>query len=182
MKHLWRYGLAALVLISVTAGIYFGNARREALTLTTQIPETAISRFFAAQFNAPDGMQQTMSQWRGKTLVINFWATWCPPCREEMPAFSRLQTKYSADGVQFVGIALDTPDNVSTFLKQVPVTYPLLLAETEGMDLSRQLGNSRLALPYTLVLDPDAKPRLVRLGKLPEHELDELLDKITRLK
>ena len=136
----------------------------------------------APEFTITDSQRTvSLNQFQGKPVVLNFWATWCPPCREEMPAFSRLQTKYAANGVEFVGIALDTPDNVIAFLKQIPVSYPLLLAESEGMELTQQLGNSRLALPYTVVLGPNEKPLLIRLGKVPEQELDDLLGKITHL-
>jgi thiol-disulfide isomerase/thioredoxin len=182
MKRRWQLGLAAVIVASVVLGIYVGNTRREPSIDTALIPEAAVTQFFSMRLNDADGKMQPMSQWRGKTLVINFWATWCPPCREEMPAFSRLQTKYAANGVQFLGIALDTPDNVSAFLKQVTATYPLLLAESEGMAMTQQLGNSRLALPYTLVLGADEKPRLVRLGKLDERDLDRLLGEMSHLK
>ena len=182
MKRRWQLVFATVIVASAVLGVYVGSTRREPLVDTAQLPETAITQFFAIRLNDSDGKMQPMSQWRGKTLVINFWATWCPPCREEMPAFSRLQTKYAANGVQFVGIALDTPDNVSAFLKKVTATYPLLLAESEGMAMTQQLGNSRLALPYTLVLGADEKPRLVRLGKLAEQELDGLLGEMTHLK
>src|SRR5664279_1771691 len=121
MRRNWRLAMAGVVIASMALGIYLGTASRE--PLATQIPEAAIRQLFATRLNDSDGKPQTISQWRGKTLVINFWATWCPPCREEMPAFSRLQTKYAANGVEFVGIALDTPDNVIAFLKQVPVSY-----------------------------------------------------------
>ena len=174
--------LAGLIIAATALGAYFGIAYRSSAVPGTQIPETAIAQLFATRLNDSDGKPQSISQWRGKTLVVNFWATWCPPCREEMPAFSRLQAKYAGDGVQFVGIALDTPENVAAFRKQVSVSYPLLLAESEGMELTQQLGNSHLALPYSLVLGPDEKVRLLRLGKLPEQELEELLKKITHVR
>jgi peroxiredoxin len=98
-----------------------------------------------------------------------------------MPAFSRLQTKYGANGVQFVGIALDTADNVKTFSQQQPVSYPLLIADSESTELTRELGNSRLALPYTLVLGPRGDVQLVRLGRIAEQELEALLAKIAQL-
>ena len=104
MKPGWQIGIAAVVVASVVAGIYIGSIRPEPLEDIAQIPEVAVTQFFAMRLNDSDGKMQSMSQWRGKTLVINFWATWCPPCREEMPAFSRLQTKYAANGVQFVDL------------------------------------------------------------------------------
>lgn len=169
-------GLVAAML-ALAAGVYIGMETRQERTPGTSISAEAITRLFATRLNDADGKPQALSKWRGKTLVINFWATWCPPCREEMPSFSRLQTKYAANGVQFVGIALDTSDNVVTFSKQFPVSYPLLIADSEGTDLTRQLGNAQMALPYTVVLGAGGEVRLARLGRVSEQELDLLLQK-----
>lgn len=174
----WWALLGAVLVVSMTLGIYMGRLNRETLISDVNIPQAAVAHFFTTQLSDSLGTPQALAQWQGKPLVINFWATWCSPCREEMPAFSRLQEKHAVNGVQFVGIALDTPENVATYLKQVHVSYPLLMAESEGMELTQQLGNSRLALPYTVVLDATGKPRLTHLGKVPEQELDVLLEKI----
>ena len=130
---------------------------------------------FATKLEGSGGKTQQIAQWRGKTLVVNFWATWCPPCREEMPIFSRLQTKYAAKGVQFVGIALDTADNVSRYSEQQTVGYPLLIGGTSGGELAQQLGDTSLALPYTVVVGAAGEVKLVRLGRVGEGELDALL-------
>ena len=182
MTRRWWPTLAGLIIAATALGAYVGSSHRMAMVPDTSISQAAIAQLFATRLNDSNGKPQPLAQWQGRTLVVNFWATWCPPCREEMPAFSRLQTKYATNGVQFVGIALDTQENVAAFVKQIQVSYPLLMGEAEGMELTQQLGNSRLALPYTLVLDSAAKERLVRLGKLPEPELDDLLGKITRNK
>ena len=163
-------GIAAAT-IALVGTAYFGSEPPAAPSL----PDGSVERLFASQFNDSDGKAQEIAQWRGKTLVINFWASWCPPCRDEMPEFSRLQSKYSEKGVQFVGIALDTADNVSRFSQQHAVSYPLLIGGTPGTELSRQLGNDRLALPYTVVLGPAGDVRLARLGRVSEQELDTLL-------
>ncbi len=167
-------------LLALAAGVYIGlesRGRPESSAPQALIESTAISRLFAARMNDAEGKPQLLSQWQGKILVINFWATWCTPCREEMPAFSRLQTKYSSNSVQFVGIALDTAENVVDFSKKYPVTYPLLNGDSEGAELARQLGNSRLALPYTVVLGGKNEVLLTRLGRVSEQELDALLQK-----
>ena len=166
-------GLSA-VLIALVAGVYIGTAPSPA---DPSLPDGAVARLLATRLNDSAGKPQAIAQWQGKTLVINFWATWCPPCREEMPSFSRLQSKYAANGVQFVGIALDTADNVIKFSLQQPVSYPLLIADREGSELTRQLGNASLGLPYTVVLGPAGDVRMARLGRVSESELDALLAK-----
>lgn len=172
-------GLAAAT-IALAAGIYTGLQRTEPPPETAPVlAPGSIDKLFASTLNDIDGKAQTFGQWRGKTLIVNFWATWCPPCREEMPAFSRLQAKYAANGVQFVGIALDSIHAVREFSLQYPVVYPLLIGEADSGNLARQLGNPRLALPYTLIIAPDGEARFARLGTLSEHELDNLLQQST---
>lgn len=168
-----------IVALAMLAGVYTATqfSDKASKTLPT-LAEGTIPRFFATRLGDVHGEQQRFAQWQGKVLVVNFWAAWCLPCREEMPGFSRLQTKYAANGVQFVGIALDSAENVRLFAKDFPVTYPLLIGEAEGVELSRQLGNSSLALPYTLILTPSGAPYFARLGRLSEQELDALLQKI----
>lgn len=178
---------AVAVVIALASGIYIGIEARggrearevSALGYPEYAPTSeAIANLFAAHLSDSEGKTLAMSQWQGRTLVINFWATWCTPCREEMPEFSRLQTKYAANGVQFVGIALDSADNVLNYSKQYPVTYPLLVAGSQGAELSRQLGNSLLTVPYTIVLSTNGEAHMTRIGPFPEQELDALLQKI----
>ena len=138
-------------------------------------PADGVARLFAARLDDSSGKVQPIAQWRGKTLVVNFWASWCPPCREEMPIFSRLHAKYAAKGVQFVGIALDTADNVSRYSQQQTVGYPLLIGGASGSKLAQQLGDASVALPYTVVLNAAGEVRLARLGRVSESELDALL-------
>jgi thiol-disulfide isomerase/thioredoxin len=171
----WLLFALVTAIIAAVAATYLGARQSPP---EASLPDGALARLFATRMTDSDGKTQAIAQWQGKTLVINFWASWCPPCREEIPAFSRLQTKYAASGVQFVGIALDTADNVRDFLKHQPVSYPQLIADAEGSELTRQLGNTRLALPYTVVLGPAGEVRLVRLGRVSEQELDSLMPKL----
>ena len=166
-------GVAA-AMVALAAGVYLATMARQT---APSLADGAVAQLFATRLDDSNGTPQAIAQWQGKTLVINFWASWCPPCREEMPEFSRLQRKYSGKGVQFVGIALDSADNVGRFSQQQAVNYPLLIGGTPGTELSRQLGNDRLALPYTVVLGPSGDVRLARLGRVTERELDTLLAK-----
>ncbi len=121
------------------------------------------------------GRAQSIGQWRGKLLVIKYWATWWHPCREEMPGFSRLHDKYSDKGVQFVGISIDTADKIAHFQKETPVSYPLLIGDMDAMKNSAELGNSRQALPFTAVFDRDGRLAMTRLGRWPEADLERKL-------
>ena len=168
------FGALVATLIGVAAGVYlqFGPARAP---VAQPLPAASSARLFASNLPDSTGKLQAIAQWRGQLLVVNFWASWCAPCREEMPAFSRLQTKYAANGVQFVGIAIDNTRNVADFAHKLPVNYPLLVAEAQGSELTRQLGNIHLALPYTAIVDRSGVVRHTRLGRLAEAELDALL-------
>ena len=180
MRSSTRFTIGLIVaLIALATGVYFGRGARDMRPVEPAIPREAIAHLFATRLNDAGGQTQAFTQWQGKILVVNFWATWCPPCREEMPSFSRLQTKYASNDVQFVGIALDTADNVGPFSTTHAVSYPLLVADSNGAELTRQLGNSQLALPYTVVLGRAGDVRLVRLGRVGEEELDTLLKKTT---
>lgn len=167
----------AIALAALFAGLYSSsrNDVRPADKAAT-IPPQAAETLFSARLSDLNGAEQALEQYRGKTLVVNFWAAWCPPCREEMPGFARLQGRFASKGVQFVGIALDSADNVQAFLRETPVNYPQLLAGDDGSDLARAVGNHSLALPYTLIIDADGKVRSTRMGYLPEEALVSLLE------
>lgn len=121
------------------------------------------------------GTPQALGQWKGKILVVNYWATWCPPCKEEMPAFSRIHEKYAANGVQFVGISIDSAEKVKKFQSASPVRYPLLLGSMENMQTTVDLGNAAQGLPFTVILDRQGEVYSTKLGKLPESVLEERL-------
>ena len=95
----------------------------------------------------PDGRMRSPSEWDGKVLVVNFWATWCPPCLEEMPAFKALQERYGPDGVQFLGIALDDADNVRRFIAELGLNYPSVYGQGDAMQVASAYGNRIGALP-----------------------------------
>jgi thiol-disulfide isomerase/thioredoxin len=116
-----------------------------------------------------------VEQWKGSPLVVNFWATWCQPCREEIPALMRVQRKYQANDVQVVGIAIDQADKVKAYAVEMGIGYPLLIGELEALDLTRHAGNQVGGLPYTVVFDRAGQIHATQLGGITEEKLDGLL-------
>jgi thiol-disulfide isomerase/thioredoxin len=126
------------------------------------------------------GKRRDLLEWQGQVLVVNFWATWCEPCREEIPAFIRVRRKLLRSGVEFVGIAIDQAAKVSLFAKTVQIDYPLLLAGASGPDLMRKLGNPSGGLPFTVVLDQKGTIAFRNLGALTAAKIEAQLLRMVR--
>ncbi len=138
---------------------------------TSLADEPAIKALFDNPWKTPDGKTVDTNSWRGKVLVVNFWASWCPPCVEEMPTLDQLQAEFLPQNVLFVGIGIDSPSNIRQFLEMTPVSYPIVIGGLEGSTLSKQLGNAQGALPYTIIIDAKGKATSSKLGKISEEEL-----------
>ncbi len=134
-----------------------------------------VEQIYAARLADLKGGAQTLGQWQGQVLVVNFWATWCAPCREEIPGFVRMQERYGPRGLQFVGIAIDQPDKVAEFSREFHINYPLLMGGLETMELMRQAGNRAGVLPYTLVIARDGKLVSREPGGLKESRLERII-------
>lgn len=172
MSGFWRIAFP-VALAALAAGVWLARSHYPSRAPEASPPETLWRLAYPDVADRP----QALSRWRGKLVVLNFWASWCAPCREEMPDFDALRNQYRTRGVEFVGIAIDTPANVRQFLQQSPVSYPILIGEGGGHALARQLGNPDGALPYTIVLDRTGRIVLRHLGRLPRATLDATLHK-----
>lgn len=160
-------GLLALGIGAVLA------VRHYAPSAETQVPATAL---FAHTFNDAEGQPQALSQWQGSWLVVNFWATWCAPCVEEMPDLEKVQAEYANRGVTVVGLAIDNAGAVKRFRDELKLQLPLLVAGAAGTELARQLGNPSGALPYTVLVDQSGRVVQAKLGQLRAAELRSWLD------
>lgn len=131
----------------------------------------------ASAFSLPDleGKTQNLSQWQGQVVMVNFWAPWCPPCREEVPAFIELQEKYADKGFTIVGITVDTRDNAQTFADTMGINYPLLIAEEEGIDIAASYGNKVGALPYTALIDRQGNIAFTHRNELSFEEAEKAI-------
>ncbi len=125
------------------------------------------------QFPDIDGDIRHSDEWKGKVLVVNFWATWCPPCRSEMPRFIDFQEKYGERGVQFVAIAIDDPDLVRDFHDVYGINFPTLIGGPKAIELGNRLGNRFDSLPFTAVFDRDGNTRYVQAGEVSEETLEK---------
>lgn len=117
-----------------------------------------------------NGKPQSLSHWHGKRVLLNFWATWCGPCRKEMPELSAAQTRY--EGVQVIGVALDQPQAVREYLKHTDVDYPILIGIDADPEPTLRFGDTVGALPYSVLIGPDGKILRTKLGPFGSTELD----------
>jgi thiol-disulfide isomerase/thioredoxin len=160
--------LAALAAVAIGAGV-------AAALLLREPPGPGGDALLAVSLPDATGTTQALGQWRGKLLVVNFWATWCAPCREEMPMFVKAQADHGARGLQFVGIAVDDAAKVRQFASEIGVNYPTLIGGYGAMELSKSLGNSLMALPFTIVVGRDGKVLMRQLGPVKQAQLDALV-------
>ena len=138
------------------------------------------AKFFEAQFKDVNGKIVDLSALRGKTVVVNFWSTWCPPCIEEMPMFNEVHGQWKDRNVAFVGIAADQADNVKAFLKKTPVDYVIVIGGQQSIDLSRTLGNRYDAVPFTLMISPQGHITSRHFGIYTRKDLEADLAKATK--
>jgi len=119
-----------------------------------------------------DGREVSGSSWAGKAVVLNFWATWCPPCLREIPLLNEWQRRYGDQGLQVVGIAIDKADAVARFLEDHPVDYPIVTGNIETVELSKRLGNRTGGLPFTVAFNPVGRRVFSHTGEVTESLLD----------
>jgi thiol-disulfide isomerase/thioredoxin len=175
MSLRWVFsGVAVLAVLAGTA--MFLGSRQPSPSGDSDVAPSAI---YAAGFRDEQGATRSLAQFQNKLLVVNFWATWCAPCREEMPAFTRVQSRWAARNVQFVGLAQDDPAKVVRFGKDLAINYPLWTGGDAVGELSKRLGNRLAVLPYTVILDPQGRVLERRVGPYTETALEERLTAYT---
>jgi thiol-disulfide isomerase/thioredoxin len=131
----------------------------------------AASKFWALVFESPDGKSMRMASFKGKPLLINFWATWCPPCVEELPLIDRFYQENSKTGWQVLGLAVDQRAAINGFLGKIPLSFPVALAGLSGIDLSKSLGNLSGGLPFTVVVGSGGAVLHRKMGRVSLEDL-----------
>lgn len=166
-----------LILGAVAAGAALIGGVTGALVLQSR---SGAAELLGASFPDVAGNTRRLSEWRGKALLVNFWASWCAPCREEIPLLNDAQQRYGSKGLQVVGIGVDTAVNVGEFLKTMTFAYPVLIAGAAGIDLMRELGNRPGGLPFNVLLDRQGRLAGRKLGAYSAPELHSALTELLR--
>ncbi len=167
-----RLLVAATSACAAAAGVWWWARSRSA-----ERDQSAVEALLSQRFQRPQGGELALSGMRGRLLVVNFWATWCPPCVREMPQLDRFHQTIRDRPGQVIGLAIDAPMAVREFLARIPVGFPIGLAGLEGAELMRQLGNDAGALPFTVMIDPRGQ---IAWRKLGETTMEELLARAER--
>ncbi|KNH09954.1 Cytochrome c-type biogeneis protein ResA [Candidatus Burkholderia brachyanthoides] len=141
-----------------------------------QFSGNAVDQFWQATPPGASGTAQPLASFKGKSVVVNFWASWCGPCVKEMPALSAMQREYQKKGITFIWLGVDSEKNVNAFLQKVHVDYPVYIAGFGGADLARNFGNNAGGLPFTVVIDAKGTVRSTKLGEIDETELKKTLN------
>jgi thiol-disulfide isomerase/thioredoxin len=162
----WLAAAAGLALAGVGAGLAWRTSRRQSQTLSE-----AEHLFWQQQFAQLDGTMLATTAFKGKPLVLNFWATWCPPCVEELPLINNFFLKNKIKDWQVLGLAVDQAAPVARFLTQLPLSFPVVLAGFPGIEVSRSLGNLSGALPFTVVFGSTGHVLHRKMGKLTSDDL-----------
>jgi thiol-disulfide isomerase/thioredoxin len=155
-------------LVAISAGI----VAQQKGSFPNPLSETKVPEFIM-----PDlaDQQRNISEWHGKVIVLNFWATWCPPCLKEIPEFVELQNELGDKGLQFIGIAIEEKDPVVEFLKSTKINYPILIGSDAGISLSVKLGNVIQAVPYSVVIDRNGNIAHSHPGEFSKQQILEIV-------
>lgn len=168
-----QFALYALVgALALGIGVWVAQTRYLPTADSNRVPASMWTMPLTDMASQP----QSLAQWRGKALVLNFWATWCAPCREEIPDLIAIRSQYATKSIEIVGIAIDNAQAVSPYARNMNISYPIVIGEGAALDLARALGNPSGALPYTVAIAPDGTILMRHLGRLPKAKLQAILD------
>lgn len=174
--NLIRYGLMGIAIVAAfLAGNYVMKLYQESTPAAKEAKAMESQYRPGFELVDLDGVKRNMDEWNGQVIVVNFWATWCPPCRKEMPAFIELQETYAAQGLQFVGIALDETSKVQDFVDSLGVDYPILVGGNDAIKVSDAYGNRLGALPYTAVVDREGIIVKTFRGEVSKSSVEKLI-------
>jgi thiol-disulfide isomerase/thioredoxin len=167
--------IALLMAVGAVALIAGFVLRQSVSDAPPAVAPEASQQLLSAELADLEGVKQRLEQWKGKVIVVNFWATWCAPCREEIPDLMRGQQRLGEKGLQIVGIAVDDLERVRPYAAEIGINYPVLVSGLEGAALSRLAGNKAEAFPFTVVIDRSGRIAGSHLGRMQLAELEKLV-------
>lgn len=175
MRNVARVVMTVLLMVVLGSGFRWIYLNRHQWMATEPALPTAsdVASVWATTLLDHGGKAYPLAQYQGKPLILNFWATWCEPCREEMPEISALARAHP--DIAVLGLAIDEAAAVHEFIESTPVSYPLLIAENEGMPLAETLGNHKGVLPYTVVISARGEVTQVFFGRVNRQMLQNAL-------
>lgn len=171
-RRRWLYAGVALAAAGGGAALAWRHLQPHA-----QEPGAEVN-LWAQSFASLEGAPVAMAAFRGRPLLLNFWATWCPPCVEELPLLNRFYGERKAQGWQVLGVAVDQPPAVRKFLEKLPLAYPVAIATSGGMQLGRALGNLQGGLPFTVVFGAEGRIRHRKIGQVQTEDLSRWADTV----
>jgi len=162
-KNTFVFAAAAVLLILLGAFVSY----------RTQQPATAsaVDKLLSQSMTDTSGQMQHLAKWKNKALVINFWATWCAPCVQEMPALSSLQSEIAGADIQIIGIGIDSASNIAKFAEKYKIAYPLYTAGMNATGLTHDFGDKEGGLPFTVLIGRNGQVKKIYLGRLKMDEL-----------
>ena len=177
----------ASALVALMAGALF-YAARIPVSVSPPPPQAleqpkALEIVSHPSFTLPDvsGTQHDLSEWDGKNRILNFWATWCAPCRREIPLLKAFQEEQGGNGFQVIGIAVDFPEPVAHYAEAAEFNYPILVGEQDAMAVAESSGVEFVGLPFTMFVASDGELLSAYIGELHQSHLDTIIDVMTRL-
>jgi thiol-disulfide isomerase/thioredoxin len=174
-------GVVVVAGVALAAGYYL--SRTDDGAAATQAGPTSTGRTvpeMRPEFSLADasGQQRSITEWDGRPLLINFWATWCPPCRREIPLLNSLRGRYGPRGYEVIGVAVDFREDVLAYMKETPIEYPILIGEQDGLDAARAFGMETMGFPFTIFTDRLGRIVTVHVGELHASQADAILQAV----
>lgn len=177
-------GILLLIICASAAGYYFlypGRTRHPETNAGSQPvaanPIPALIGKVRPDFSLPDlnGRVRSASDWDGRVIALNFWASWCAPCVQEIPEFVALQKKYAKQGLQVVGVAIQNADQITGFVRQHGINYPILVGGMAAVRLAEKLGDYTGTLPYTVIIDRNKRIHFIHNGRLQDKQVEQAI-------
>jgi thiol-disulfide isomerase/thioredoxin len=174
---LYRYGVMQTGVEATTAPVTAQPVAAEPAEADSTLPAT-LPDFTLGDLN---GTPTSIRSWPGKSMIVNFWATWCAPCRREIPLLRELQQKHGAEGFQIVGVAVDIREDVVKFAQEIGIDYPVLVGEQDGLDAVNKFGRGSIGFPFTVFTDNQGRIVLFHLGEIHKEQADVLLGAVRQV-